>query len=687
MSRSPDSLRAVFLRHRPRLLLTVLLLWTTMLAGTALLGLSGGFLTAAALAGAAGLGQGFNFFSPSAGIRGLTMARIVSRYFEKLVGHDATLRIARDLRVWFFRRALPLAPARLGATRTGDLLARLLGDIGEVDGLLVRAIGPLVALGGLSLVAIVSAALILPSAAVLLAVLALLIAFGVPWLGVRGHDDEEADRAAHRAALRTAAFEGLEGAGDLAALHADAAWQLKVRVAAKQLASRDRRRRWRLIAASTLHGLVAGLGLVAMLALALHAAEQQRIAPEMAAGLVFLTVALVELWAGMGLAWQSLQSGRIAADRLQAIVEQPPTVDDPQAPQVVPPAARVHWDDVHFQWPGGARPVLSGLQLTLAPGERIAIRGDSGSGKTTLSSLLLRLWDPQQGRLTYGGRDLRDFAQADWHRQLAWLPQNAPVFAGSVAENLRLGDPDASDAALWAVLRRVRLGEWAERNGGLQAWVGENGATMSAGQARRLALARALLRNAPILLLDEPTEGLDVDTARALLQDLSGLLDGRSLLMITHDDLPEGVVDAHYRLRGLPRELAQHHRDRGHVGQHAQPEHPLECGLAVLVSEQRLAQQRARPATGKGQQLQGAFGNAPLLSLRRALVLAVQRERHRAGQHAPATQPQRQHTADHQRDQRAERGERQVAPPSHYSASRKPRTAGPKRSKSTRKAS
>ncbi len=225
MSRSPDSLRAVFLRHRPRLLLTVLLLWTTMLAGTALLGLSGGFLTAAALAGAAGLGQGFNFFSPSAGIRGLTMARIVSRYFEKLVGHDATLRIARDLRVWFFRRALPLAPARL-ATRTGDLLARLLGDIGEVDGLLVRAIGPLVALGGLSLVAIVSAALILPSAAVLMAVLALLIAFGVPWLGVRGHDDEEADRAAHRAALRTAAFEGLEGAGDLAALHADAAWQL-----------------------------------------------------------------------------------------------------------------------------------------------------------------------------------------------------------------------------------------------------------------------------------------------------------------------------------------------------------------------------------------------------------------------------------------------------------------------------
>lgn len=548
MSRSADSLRTVFLRHRPRLLLAVLLLWTTMLAGTALLGLSGGFLTAAALAGAAGLGQGFNFFTPSAGIRGLTMARIASRYFEKLVGHDATLRIARDLRVWFFRRALPLAPARLGATRTGDLLARLLGDIGEIDGLLVRAIGPLLALAALTLVGVGSAALILPSAALLLAVLALLIGIGVPWLGVRGHDSEEADRAAHRAALRTAAFEGLEGAADLAALHAGNAWQLKVRVAAKQVASRDRRRRLRLIAASTLHGVLAGLGLVAMLALALHAAEQQRVAPEMAAGLVFLTVAMIELWAGMGLAWQSLQSGRIAGARLQAIVEQPPSVQEPASPQPLAPAATVHWDDVHFQWPGAARPVLCGLQLTLAQGERIAIRGDSGSGKTTLSSLLLRLWDPQQGRLTYGGQDLRDVAQADWHRHLAWLPQNAPVFAGSVAENLRLGDPEASDETLWAVLQRVRLGEWADRNGGLLAWVGENGATMSAGQARRLALARALLRNAPILLVDEPTEGLDVDTARALLQDLPALLEGRSLLMITHDDLPAGVVDVQYRL-------------------------------------------------------------------------------------------------------------------------------------------
>lgn len=546
-----DSLRSVFTRHRGRLLLTVLLLWTTMLAGTALLGLSGGFLTAAALAGAAGLGSGFNFFSPSAGIRGLTMARIASRYFEKLVGHDVTLRIARDLRVWFFRRALPLAPARLAGVRTGELLARLMSDIGEVDGLLVRAIGPLLALGGISLVGVLSAALIYPPAALLLGALALLIGVGVPWLTVRGAGEQERDRALHRAQLRAQSFEGLEGAADLTALQAREHWKLRVLVAAKQLKSRDRRRRWRLIGGNALHGLCAAVGLVAMLWLALHGVETGAIDAALAAGLVFLTVALLELWAGIGLAWQSWLSGRVAAGRLEQIVEQAPGVTEPLDPVAMPAeAATVSFEHVVFRWPDQARVLLDGVQLQLRPGERIAIGGDSGSGKTTLSSLLLRLWDPQAGYVRYGGIDIRQFRQADWHRQIAWLPQNAPVFAGSIADNLRLGDPQATDARLWQVLADVRLLGWAEQLGGLQAWVGENGATMSAGQARRLALARAFLRESPILLLDEPTEGLDVDTAHALLHDMVAALGHRSLLMITHDELPEGIVHRSYRLHG-----------------------------------------------------------------------------------------------------------------------------------------
>ncbi|MCC8535870.1 thiol reductant ABC exporter subunit CydC [Xanthomonas axonopodis pv. poinsettiicola] len=544
-----DRLRAVFVRHAWRLGLSALLVLVTLLVGVGLLTLAGGFLTAAALAGVVGMGAGFNFFSPSAGIRALTFARIVSRYGEKLIGHDATLRIARDLRVWFFRRALPLAPGRLSATRTGDLLARLMSDIGEVDGVSVRALAPLTALLGIWVAGVVAAALIHPPAALLLLALGVAIGGLVPWQVARGGAQRERLRAQQRTQLRTQVFEGLEGAADLAAVEGQDAWLQQVDAAAAALADGDRLQRRRLIAGNLLHALCGGIGLAGMLWLALRAAEQGAITAELAAALVFLTMALLEVSAGAGLALQALQSARVAASRLQAIVDQAPSVSDPMQPVALPRMGALQLQQVSFAWPGSVRPVLRGLDLCLAAGERIAISGDSGCGKSTLSALLLRLWDPQAGQVGYAGIDLRQCAQAQWHRRIAWLPQNAPVFAGSVRENLLIGDAAASDAALWAVLDQVRLGDWARAQDGLETWVGENGATLSAGQARRLALARALLRDAPILLLDEPTDGLDVDTAHALLLDLAAALGERSMVMITHDSLPAGVVHRHYRLR------------------------------------------------------------------------------------------------------------------------------------------
>ncbi|KQQ75553.1 ABC transporter ATP-binding protein [Xanthomonas sp. Leaf131] len=554
-STPPDRLRDVFRRHVWRLLLSALLVLVTMLAGVGLLGLSGSFLTAAALAGVAGMGTGFNFFSPSAGIRALTFARIVSRYGEKLIGHDATLRIARDLRVWFFRRALPLAPGRLSATRTGDLLARLMSDIGEVDGLSVRALAPLTALLGIWLAGVVAAVLIYPPAAVLLAVLGVVIGGVVPWQVARGGAQREQLRAHQRTALRTQAFEGLEGAADLAAVDAQGAWLHQVDAAAAAVVDGDRIQRRRLIGGNLLHAVCGGIGLAGMVWLGLSAAERGLIAAEMAAGLVFLTMALLEVWAGAGLALQALQSARVAAKRLQSIVDQAPSVVDPPHATDAPRSGTLQLHQVSFAWPGSARPVLQALDLTLAPGERIAISGDSGSGKSTLSALLLRLWDPQAGQVTYADIDLRHFVQTQWHQRIAWLPQNAPVFAGTVRDNLLIGDASASNAAMWSVLEQVRLREWATAQNGLDTWVGENGATLSAGQARRLALARALLRDAPILLLDEPTDGLDVDTAHALLLDLSAALGERSLVMITHDSLPAGVVHRRYRMRAGVLEL------------------------------------------------------------------------------------------------------------------------------------
>ena len=537
----------VFRAHARSIALAIGLLLLTLLAGTALLGVAGHFLTAAALAGAGALG--FNFFAPSAAIRGLTFVRILSRYAEKLFGHDVTLRLARDLRVEFFRSALPLAPLGLGRHRVGDLLARLLADIENVDGLLVRAVGPLLAFAGLGLVAVVVTAIALPAAGVLLAAVLLLLSLAIPVALPRNADRIERRRAQARADLRTAVLEGLEGATDLAALDATASWIAHVDAAGGEVARCECERKARLALATALHATVVAVSLPAMLWLLLDAAHEGRLLPAAAGGLFFMTVAVYEAAAGMGLAWQSLQAALASQRRLQQVTTQAPLVREPTTPQPVPAHAELEFRGVDFRWPGETRDVLQHANLRIAPGQRIALYGDSGAGKSSLLALALRLCDPQAGAVRYGGIDIREFRQSDWHDRIAWLPQDAPVFAGSVRDNLRMGAPDAGDAQLWAALSQVKM-ESAIRAlpDRLDAWIGENGATLSMGQSRRIALARALLRQTPLLLLDEPTEGLDVDTANELLLDLAAASGSRSVLMISHDELPQGVVHARYRL-------------------------------------------------------------------------------------------------------------------------------------------
>ncbi|WFC41635.1 thiol reductant ABC exporter subunit CydC [Pseudoxanthomonas sp. SE1] len=544
----PMRLRDVALRHRKRIVLAVALLLLTLLAGTALLGLSGHFLTAAALAGSTALG--FNFFGPSAGIRALTFVRILSRYAEKLLGHDATLRLARDLRVWFFRRALPLAPLGLGRFRVGELMARLMADIDAIDGLLVRAIGPLLAVLSLCVLATSVALVVLPLAGTVLLVALALLAALVPWLAARSVAALESERAEARMHLRATVQEGIEGQQDLTAMDATAAWLAALDARSRDVARWEDRRKQRLALATLAHALVTALTLPAMLWVLLEAVHVERIGAAAAGGLFFMTVAVLEACAAIGPAWQAWRAAIVAAQRLQEVVDPPAAECDATVTRSPAGRGALELQDVAFAWAGTTRRVLDGASLHVAPGERVLVAGDSGEGKSSLLALVLGLRTPQQGRVSFAGDDLRTLDPALWHTRIAWLPQDAPVFSGSVRENLHLGDPDADDARLWQALAQVKLdARFRDAGDGLDTWVGENGATLSAGQARRLALARALLRDAPLLLLDEPTEGLDQDTADALMRDIATASEGRSVLIISHATLPEGVVDTRYRLR------------------------------------------------------------------------------------------------------------------------------------------
>src|SRR5690606_38150936 len=290
---SRDRAWQVLAGHRLAVATTVALLLATMLAGIGLLGVSAGFLTGAALS--FGVLGGFNFFLPSAGIRALTLARIVCRYGEKLVGHEATLRVARDLRVWLFARMLALSPGQLSRLRTGDLLARLLDDIDAVDGLLVRALGPLLALALAALALTAFAFTLDPLLGGWIALTAAASAVLVAWRVAHRQQHGETTRAQVRAGLRASLHELYEGAADLAAMDATAGRLRALAGQAADLAQHERRRRLRVIDGTGLHGAVSASGWVGLLWLACAAVVDGRIDPAQAAGLAFAALALSEI--------------------------------------------------------------------------------------------------------------------------------------------------------------------------------------------------------------------------------------------------------------------------------------------------------------------------------------------------------------------------------------------------------
>jgi ATP-binding cassette subfamily C protein CydC len=238
-----------------------------------------------------------------------------------------------------------------------------------------------------------------------------------------------------------------------------------------------------------------------------------------------------------------------AARRVREIECAQPRIVDPPRPQPLPPRGTLTLREVHFRHEP-RQPLLEGVSLVITPGERVVLHGASGSGKSTLLSLVLRLHDPDSGSVCWDGVDLRGASLAELRRRIVLLPQDPPVFLGTVRDNLRIGDPGADDDALWNALREAGLEhEIRALPSGLDQWLGEAGRTLSAGQARRLCLARVLLSDAALVVLDEPTEGLDPGAERAFFLDLPRILRGRGLLLSTHAEVPPGVADTRWRLQ------------------------------------------------------------------------------------------------------------------------------------------
>jgi ATP-binding cassette, subfamily C, bacterial CydC len=478
-------------------------------------------------------------------VRFFALARPIARYLERLASHDLALRSLGRIRSGFYRRIEPLAPGQLEAYRRGDLLSRMVGDVDALQGLFLRGLGPpLIALTVGALCVGVAAA-VLPPAAVVLAIGLLLGGVAVPvTAGALGKTVGRLQAPA-RAELTAEIVELLRGAPELVAYGREQETLAEIRRADAELARLDRRDALVGGLADALIVLVAGATLAGVLAVAGSVHDAGTLDRVLVATLTLLALSSFDAVAPLAEAGRELSATLTAGRRMLELVDRVPAVRDPADPLPRPrstPAVRL--ERVTARYDGSERPALRGFDLVLEPGRRIALLGPSGAGKTTVVNLLLRFVDPESGRVTIGGRDLRELRQEDVRRTFALAGQAAHLFDSTIRENLLLARPAAPEQELELALERARIADWvASLPDGLDTLVGEEGSRLSGGQRQRLAVARALLADAPVLLLDEPTEHLDPPTARALIEDVVESARDRSILLITHRSEGLDLVD------------------------------------------------------------------------------------------------------------------------------------------------
>ncbi|WP_428644058.1 thiol reductant ABC exporter subunit CydC [Roseibium sp.] len=550
-------LRLVAAQHRENRFhfwLGILIAILPATAGILLLGVSGWFITAAALAGLGGVA--LNIFAPSAIIRALAIVRTAGRYGERVLTHDATFRFLTGLRDKLF--AAFLAGGGRGQ-RSAPVLNRLTLDIAALDTVYLRLVVPI------ALAITVAAGLLVfwwtVSLAVFLTGLAFLMAWGaLAWFSCAYRDRRMARRAdAALDAMRVRAVDLVAGRRDLAIYGGLQGAARTVSSADERLAIAEESEENRAIRLTTASTLIGQVFLAAMLAVCIWAASEETFGPAFAVGLLLVVVALPEVFSMLLPGLCKLSRVALAAGRVEALqgtnTENPVpcgSTDQPEKTGTQNPV--LSFKNVSFRYPGALRNAVEAISFAIETGEVVAVAGRSGCGKSTVAALAARLVLPGHGQIQLNGRDLCDLNEADFRRRVTVLGQRPYLFNDTVAANLRIANPLASDEELWQALANAALlDRISESGGGLGTVLGEGGVGLSGGEQRRLALARAFLTRPEVFILDEMTEGLDVRTASDVLARFFKYRAGASVLMISHKKLELEAADRVLHLPELSR--------------------------------------------------------------------------------------------------------------------------------------
>lgn len=506
------------------------------------------------------------------GVRAFALGRAFFRYLERLFSHDAAFRQLEIVRVEVLRRLIPLAPGGLGRAKRGSLLSALVSDVDDLQNLPLRVVQPIVTSLGVALVAVVGVAFLSPVAAVGLAV-CLVLAFAVSAFWVTRYAARaERSIAPRRAAVLDALLDYLNNLDVLTAYGADAAARARIERADADLTQAVVRRAGGAgIAAATL-SLFSGLAVVVAVIAGIPAFGARDLsAPELAV-VALVPLAVFEIVAMVPVAVGVFRQVRSSAARIAEVV--PATVPagipvdgpvalvdgdrgvvdvgspvDRRGEDAASSVPRIQLTDLSVRWPGRTDRAVRGVTVTLEPGDRLLVEGESGAGKTSLAQALVRFVDVD-GAYLIDGVPAQRMPQDEVRRIVGLSEQTPYLFDETIRQNLLFAKDDADDAQLLDVLRRVGLDSWVAARGGLDARVGERGSLVSGGQAQRIALARALLHDFPVLVLDEPTANVEADLADALVRDLVAAAgDRRTVILISHTDVPAGLFSRRLTLR------------------------------------------------------------------------------------------------------------------------------------------
>lgn len=516
------------------LFLGLVLMITGLASSIGLLTTSGWFLAATAIAG---LGTLFNFFYPSASVRGLAIGRTLFRYFEKLVTHDATFRILAKLRVQVFEKIIPLSPGVLNRYRNSDLLNRLVSDVDTLDSLYLRLIAPFITAIFVILAMCIGLSFVNAPLALGLGVSLLLLVLVIPTVFYQ-LGKKFGDKLVHsRALYRTQFLEFIQAQAELLLFNAED--KLKDNMAKTEANwQADQQKEANLSGFSTAFSLfLNGLIIAAMLWFSSQAEfgnDEYRMA--FIALFTFAALASFEILMPLGSAFLHIGQVIASAERVTDIIEQQPLVTfNGKAEFDQNATTLIETKDLSFTYPERQNRALENLNLTIQKGQKVAILGKTGSGKSTLLQLLVRNYDANQGQLFLAGKPIADYAEDTLRSQFCFLTQRVHVFSDTLRQNLQFASAvNISDEKMIEVLNQVGLGKLLEQEQGLNIWLGDGGRPLSGGEQRRLGLARILLNDAPILLLDEPTEGLDRETERQILRLILAHAENKTLIMVTH---------------------------------------------------------------------------------------------------------------------------------------------------------